>query len=148
MLSSRCTGLLQSLWPSAWGRQRLAAARVPNRSLHKPSLPCLHFGSTTRLFLVTWRLRVPTFSVRPSRFSGLMLPGDECSSPVRGVSPAPCSTGFCLATPICRASVQEPLSESPGSELYLSSKFITMRSILVSQVKGYYKVHQVEPRPW
>ena len=42
MLSSRCTGLLQSLWPSAWSSQRLAAARV-----RKPSLPCLFFDSTT-----------------------------------------------------------------------------------------------------
>jgi hypothetical protein len=63
----------------------------------------------------------------------------------RSLTPAPCSTRYCPAAPICGASEREPLLESPGAYLSLDSKFIYVFTILVPQVRGYYKVHQVEP---
>ena len=47
MLKPGCPGLLQNLWLTAWSKPRLATARVPSRSLCKPSLSHLLFGSTT-----------------------------------------------------------------------------------------------------
>jgi len=86
---------------------------------------------------------VPTFSVRPSGFSGLELLGGGLSPPVRGVSPTPCSTGSRPVAPVYGAFVQEPLSESPDAELSISFKLTFVHSILVPRVRGIYVVHQV-----
>ena len=89
-----------------------------------------------RFLLVAWRPRVPTFSIRPSRFSELGLVGVECSPHVRGVSPDPCSAGSYPVAPICGASRWEPLSESPGAELSTYFKFSTVFSIWIPRVMG------------
>ena len=79
---------------------------------------------------------MPTYSVRPSRFSERKFLGDGRFSPIRGVSPAPSSTGSHQVAPVCGASVQEPLSES--------FKFSFVRSISVPRVMGKCVVHHVE----
>jgi len=123
----------------------LAAARVPSRSLCKLGLPRPLFGSTTAVLSGNLETKSADLLYQTSSFSELKLQGDECSSPIRGVSPAPCSTVFCPAAPICGASEQKPSSESSIVELSLCSKFMSVLSILVSRVREHYKVHQVEP---
>jgi len=64
--------------------------------------------------------------------------------PVRGVSPAPCSTGSRTVAQICGASLQEPFLESPDAELSMCFGYLFVCSNLVPRVKGKYMVHQVE----
>ena len=64
---------------------------------------------------------MPTFSVRPSRFSKLKLLGDGRSAQSRESRPLLAQMG--PVSPVCEASVQEPLSESLDAELSISFKF-------------------------
>ena len=77
-LSPRCYRLLQGLWLTALSGPRLAAARVPSRSLRKLGLPSPLLAAPQWFFLVTWRPRVPTFSVRHSRFFEIKQLGGKC----------------------------------------------------------------------
>ena len=76
-----------------------------------------------------------TFSVMLSTFSELeLLTGGR--SPVIGFSLAPCLSGSRPVVPICGASVQETLSESPGVELSISSKLTFVHSVSVPRILG------------
>jgi len=106
-------------------------------------------ASTSLAFLARFlaaprrRPRAPT-SVRPSRFPVVGILGVRCSSPIRGVSPAPYSARSRSAAP-CGVSVQEPVSESTDVERSLCSKVMLMCFISVPRARWNYTVHQVEP---
>jgi len=112
-----------------------------------PNLAFLaHLVAVPHQFLLVFqRPRVPTLSARHSRFSPLTLLGDGLSPPIRGVSSAPCSTGFLTVVPICRASVLQPLSESPDAERSMSSKFPFVCSSMVPRVMRKYGPPNINP---
>ena len=117
----------------------MATARVPRRSLYEPSPPRLLFGSTTTVLSSGSEADLLCQAL-------LKLLGGGHSPPIKGVLPAPCSTGSRPVASICRLSVQEPLSDSPDAELSISFKFSFVHSISVPRVMGKCVVHQVETR--
>jgi len=124
-------------WPPGAVRGRLS----PESPLG--ALPSLAFlarllAAPHWFLLVDQWPRMPTFSARHTRFFPLALLGDGHSPPIRGVSSAPCSAGFRTVVPICRASVQFPLSESLDAEHSMSFKFTFVCSSVVPRVMGKY----------
>jgi hypothetical protein len=77
-----------------------------------------------RFFLILWRPRVPTFSLKPSRFPELKPLGDRCSSQVKVVSSAPCTPGFWSAAPCGVPPDWSPSKNPYRSPLLKSSPYV------------------------
>ena len=99
---------------------RSATAWVPSRRLCKSGLPRPLLGSTSAIFLVTLGPRMPTFSVRPSRFTEFCQPMDRCSPSISGVSLVLRSNGSCSAAS----------TEPPNRSCYWRPKLLRSSSSL------------------
>ena len=82
---------------------------------------------------------------------GALPPGSPKRAPIERDAPFPDPlflflhlSRFCPAAPP-GTSEREPFSESRTAELSFCSKFETVLFIQVPRIRGYYKVHQVEP---
>jgi hypothetical protein len=110
----------------------LATVIFPGGGLNKRGLPSLLLGSTTAIPFYPLEIKGANLSTSTSRFSELVLPGDKCSSQVKGVSLTPCKYGFCLVA-LSGASKHrnspgleptlESLLESPSKECSMGSGF-------------------------
>ena len=130
-------------WPPGAVRSRLA--RVPQRNPPEPSLPCPPFGSTTSVLTIGSKAKSADFLCQALQVLPTSITGRWAFPPIRGVSSAPCSTCSLTVVTICGVSVQEPMSESPNTELSMSYKFIFVCSIMVLQVMAKYGPPSINP---
>jgi hypothetical protein len=135
MRCPRCAGLLLSLRLIFWSGLVLTTA-----SFREPGPPCPLPGSAAANLLGNLETKSADFLCQALRFSDVLSTRGGRSSPIRGVPPAPCSTGSCSVAPH-GASELVPLLEARTAELSFS-KLLSLCSISGPTSDGDIKVHQ------